>query len=215
MNTPLQRHVAFYAAAAIGMAVLLAAFWLVPQLAIAVGANAFFATYLALVLRDLPKLTPAFLQQHAESADEPVWIIFMVTLATVAVAVGSLFVTINGKHTPDFLSFGVALASVFLGWFMIHAMAALHYAHLYWRPGNAEERGKKARGGLEFPGTPKPSGADFFYFAYVIGMTAQTSDVGISSSAMRSATLIHSIVSFFFNTVLVAAAVNVAVSLGQ
>jgi len=215
MTAPLHRHVAFYAAAAIGLVALLAAFWLAPGQAIAIGANAFFATYLALVVRDLPKLTPAFLQKHAQSADEPVLIIFLVTLITVAVAVGSLFVTINGQETPDFLAFGTALASVFLGWFTIHAMAALHYAHLYWQPGDSEERGKKARGGLDFPGTPRPNGADFFYFAYVIGMTAQTSDVGISSSAMRSVTLIHSIVSFFFNTVLVAAAVNVAVSLGQ
>jgi uncharacterized membrane protein len=32
---------------------------------------------------------------------------------------------------------------------------------------------------------------------------------------MRRAVLVHGIVSFFFNTVIVAAAVNVAVSLGQ
>jgi len=47
----------------------------------------------------------------------------------------------------------------------------------------------------------------------VIGMTAQTSDVGVTTTAMRKVTLLHSIVSFFFNTVLVAAAVNAAVSL--
>jgi uncharacterized membrane protein len=47
----------------------------------------------------------------------------------------------------------------------------------------------------------------------VIGMTAQTADVNITKTNMRKLTLIHAIASFFFNTVLVAAAVNVAVSL--
>ena len=46
-------------------------------------------------------------------------------------------------------------------------------------------------------------------------MTAQTSDVAITSTAMRKVNLLHAIVSFFFNTVLVAAAVNAAVSLAS
>ena len=71
----------------------------------------------------------------------------------------------------------------------------------------------EARGGLDFPGKDEPGAHDFLYFAFVIGMTAQTSDVAITSTAMRKANLLHAVVSFFFNTVLVAAAVNVAVSL--
>lgn len=58
-----------------------------------------------------------------------------------------------------------------------------------------------------------PGGYDFLYFAFVVGMTAQTSDVAVTTTAMRRVTLLHSIVSFFFNTVLVAAAVNAAVQL--
>lgn len=70
-------------------------------------------------------------------------------------------------------------------------------------------------GGLDFPGTPEPRGSDFVYFAFVIGMTAQTSDVQITTQRMRSINIVHAIVSFFFNTVLVAAAVNAAVALGN
>ena len=62
--------------------------------------------------------------------------------------------------------------------------------------------------GLDFPGTAEPGGYDFLYFAFVIGMTAQTSDIAITSTAMRKINLVHAVVSFFFNTVLVAAAVN-------
>ena len=105
----------------------------------------------------------------------------------------------------------LAFASVALGWLTIHTMAALHYAHIFWLPGDTEpdDRGK----GLEFPGTPEPGAYDFLYFAFVIGMTAQTSDVAITLTAMRKVNLVHAIVSYFFNTVLVAAAVNAAVSL--
>jgi uncharacterized membrane protein len=46
-------------------------------------------------------------------------------------------------------------------------------------------------------------------------MTAQTADTGITTTQMRRIVLVHSIVSFFFNTVIVAAAVNLAVSLGS
>jgi uncharacterized membrane protein len=42
-------------------------------------------------------------------------------------------------------------------------------------------------------------------------MTAQVSDVQVVSSEMRRMTLAHGVVSFFFNTVIVALAVNVAV----
>jgi uncharacterized membrane protein len=90
-------------------------------------------------------------------------------------------------------------------------MAALHYAHRYWQP--TEEGLQSNHGGLDFPGTEEPQGFDFLYFAFVIGMTAQTSDVAITTTGMRKINLLHALASFLFNTVLVAAAVNVALSL--
>ena len=96
---------------------------------------------------------------------------------------------------------------------------AIHYAHLYWQPDETAEGAKQAPrkhvGGLDFPGDNEPGGYDFLYFSYVIGMTAQTSDTAITSTEMRKVNLVHAIVSYVFNTVLVAAAVNVIVSLGQ
>ncbi|KAB2672781.1 DUF1345 domain-containing protein [Ochrobactrum sp. LMG 5442] len=215
----LRRHMSFYLAALGGVAAFIIA-WLVDrELAPVIGANCFFVFYLALTLFALPKLTVAQLKKHAASADEPVWIIFLVTFATVLVAVVSLFILINRQPQADAFSLVMTLASVPLGWFTIHMMAALHYAHAYWQPGepagNDSSHASRHRGGFEFPGTPEPSGWDFAYFAYVIGMTAQTSDTSVTTPAMRRITLLHSIVSFFFNTVLVAASVNVAVALGS
>ncbi|MBV9521722.1 MAG: DUF1345 domain-containing protein, partial [Alphaproteobacteria bacterium] len=68
-------------------------------------------------------------------------------------------------------------------------------------------------GGLAFPGEARPDYWDFLYFAFVVGMTCQVSDVQVTSRAMRRLTLIHGIVAFFFNTVILALTINIAAGL--
>jgi uncharacterized membrane protein len=214
-----RRHNPFYIAAVAGLAALALALAFTPRIAYVVAANAFFMVYLALMTFRIPILTADYLRRNAAKSDEPVWIIFMVTFGAVIVAVGSLFVLLNSAGNPQTLDLALALAAVPLGWLTIHMMAAIHYAHLYWQPdetaAGTKDKTRKHVGGLDFPGEKEPGGIEFLYFSYVIGMTAQTSDTGITSTDMRRINLLHAIVSFFFNTVLVAAAVNVAVSLGQ
>ncbi|WP_432283612.1 DUF1345 domain-containing protein [Aminobacter sp. BA135] len=216
---PFGRHFIFLASAGIGVAALAVAMLLQHPLSYSIAANAFFATYILLVLREMPRLTADFLSRRAQQADEPIWIIFLVTIGIVVVAVGSLFVLMNAKQVPHPSWLAFSLLSLPLGWLTIHAMAALHYARLYWKGDTkgdaASTRSRKPVGGLIFPGTERPCGWDFLYFAVVIGMTAQTADTNISSTHMRQAALIHSVLSFFFNTIIVAAAVNLVVSLAS
>ncbi|MGH6860065.1 MAG: DUF1345 domain-containing protein [Phyllobacterium sp.] len=213
-----RRHNPFYLAAIVALAVLALALALLPRLAYVAAANVFFAAYLILTGLKVAQLTPDFLRRNAARSDEPVWIIFAVTFGAVLVGVGSLFVLINSGAHPHPLDLALSLAAVPLGWLTIHMMAAMHYAHLYWQPDETAQGARQARrrhiGGLDFPGDKEPGGIEFLYFSYVLGMTAQTSDTAVTSTAMRQITLVHSVVSFFFNTVLVAAAVNLAVSLG-
>jgi uncharacterized membrane protein len=96
-----------------------------------------------------------------------------------------------------------------MGWFMLHTMMAFHYAYLFY----SEPAKEKGGSGLLFPDTGQPGVADFLYYSFVIGMTAQVSDVQVCSTRIRRATLAHSIVSFFFNTVLIAMAVNTVVAI--
>jgi len=214
--TALRRYANFYSALACGAVVLALALSFRPSLAVQASANVFFVVYLALEFMNLRTMTPAFLKRHAESTDEPAWMIVLVTFGAVMVAVGSLFALVNKGGQPGVVELVLSLTSVALGWLAIHTMTAMHYAHLYWRP---EDLGAKTsphnarHGGLDFPATAEPEGYDFLYYALVIGMTAQTADVNVTRTAMRKLTLAHGIVSFFFNTVLVAAAVNVAVAL--
>ena len=215
--SPLHRYAPFYIAVLGGLAMLPVALWFWPELAIQAVANVFFLVYLALEFMKFPTLTPDFLKKHAASADEPAWVIVAVTFGAVMVAVGSLFVLVNKGGRPNALELGLSLAAVALGWFTIHTMVALHYAHLYWRPNRPGKAGKSASSGRAWrprlSGESEPGGYDFLYFSLVTGMTAQTSDVAVTKTRMRKLNLLHSVVSFFFNTVLVAAAVNVAVSL--
>jgi Protein of unknown function (DUF1345) len=65
------------------------------------------------------------------------------------------------------------------------------------------------------PHMEEPAIWDFLYYSFVVGMTAQVSDVQVSTTRMRRLTLAHGIASFFFNTVLLALAVNVAAGVGR
>ncbi|UVK36697.1 DUF1345 domain-containing protein [Mesorhizobium sp. AR10] len=217
VTAPTHRHKQFAVSAAIGVAALVVALLLKAPLPYSIGANAFFAAYVGLVLALMPRLTGTYLSKNARATDLPVLVIFAVTLFVVVIAIGSLFQLINQKDSA-LLELVFALLSIPLGWFAIHAMAALHYAHVYWMDGDeidAKTKKKAPVGGLLFPGDKRPEGWDFLYFSAVIGMTAQTADTNISTTHMRRVVLVHSILSFFFNTVIVAAAVNLAVSLGS
>ena len=68
-------------------------------------------------------------------------------------------------------------------------------------------------GGLLFPSLKTPDYIDFLYFSCVIGTSAQTADVNITGQSMRKVALVHSVLAFFFNTVLLALLVNVAAGL--
>lgn len=214
---PFKRHVIFLISAGVGFAALVIALLLKQPLVFAIGPNVFFITYIVLMLRQFPMFDANYLSRRAQDADEPVVIMYTTTLAIVAVAVSSLFMLMNAKEVASPLALAFSLLSLPLGWFTIHSMAAMHYAHLFWRgdtkEANASTRAHKPVGGLLFPETDRPVGWDFLYFAVVIGMTAQTADTNISTTVMRKTVLVHSIITFFFNTIIVAAAVNLIVSL--
>ena len=186
-----------------------------PRLAPGVTAIVFFLIYLVMMARRIPRLDSTKLKNSGQDEDAPALAILAVTLLAVVAAIISLFDALNADGPESLFEVAIAFGSVVLGWFTIHTMFALHYAHLYWRPSAQAEENAARRGGLDFPETDSPAAYDFMYFSFNIGMTAQTSDVDITTSAMRRVNLMHAIASFFFNTVLVAAAVNAIVSMGS
>jgi uncharacterized membrane protein len=101
----------------------------------------------------------------------------------------------------------IAAVSIVLSWLFMNTMFAMHYAHGYYG-----DFGKKHEG-LQFPDTPQPDYWDFAYFAIVIGMTFQVSDVQITSRYLRRVALLHSVIAFFFNVFIIAISVNIAAGL--
>jgi uncharacterized membrane protein len=109
-------------------------------------------------------------------------------------------------NTRDLFVLLCALAVV-SAWLLTHTAYTLRYAHLYYRGDHEGE------GGLVFPGDGQPAYLEFAYFAFTIGMCFQVSDIGVSSRQIRRAALGHSLLSFLYNTAILATAVNLAVGI--
>ncbi|HLX26791.1 MAG TPA: DUF1345 domain-containing protein [Candidatus Cybelea sp.] len=133
----------------------------------------------------------------------------------ILIAVGFGFVAafaILGRGPIDRVAQHVALlyvlgfGTVVLGWLQIHTEFCLRYAHLYYRD---SDRDKESDRGLTFPGGEEPSYIDFAYFSFVVGMTFQVSDVQVTARIIRRAVLGHGLVSFAYNTAILALVVNI------
>jgi uncharacterized membrane protein len=157
----------------------------------------------------------AQLRKRARELDDSAWVISLLVIVAAVISLVALGLMIYGKDESKGLLLGLRLGfgatSMIGAWLLIHTVMALHYAHLYY--GDVEGDGKdEDRRGLDFPGKGDPDYWDFFYYSFVIGMTCQVSDVSISARGMRRLTLVHSIVSFFFNTTVIALTVNLIAS---
>ncbi len=138
-------------------------------------------------------------------------VFFLVVMATVGSLLGILLLL--GNKSGWMLSKGmetfIYIAGVTLSWLLLHTTFTYRYAHLYY--GDRGSGSKEFAGGLDIPGEKFPDYLDFAYFSFVIGMTFQVSDIQISSRRIRRLALVHGMLSFLFNTVIVALTINVVV----
>ncbi len=102
----------------------------------------------------------------------------------------------------------LSITSVVLSWWLVHTIFTLRYAHLFYDTVNDAGEPLKG-GGLDFPDTKEPDYLDFVYFSFVVGMTFQVSDVVITDRHIRRLCLMHALISFAFNTAIVALSINV------
>jgi len=154
------------------------------------------------------------MRKRAKAIDIGLWeIIGIVVLAGAfsLFAVAGVLERAKGlQDTQRVLHLGIGVLTVFLSWITLHIIYAVHYAHLFYDPAERKDDKGGVMGGLEFPGTKEPDYWDFVYFSLVIGMTCQVSDVQITARHMRHLATAHGIIAFFYNTVIVALAVNIA-----
>lgn len=136
-----------------------------------------------------------------------------VILASLAALLAVVFLLRHDKNSSGarlVLHVGLTLLAVISSWGLVHTVFGLHYAHTYY--GDSDDP-KEPAGGLDFPGEDKPGYLDFAYFSFVIGMTFQVSDVQVTSGSLRQLVLLHGILSFVFNTLILALAVSTVTSL--
>jgi uncharacterized membrane protein len=166
--------------------------------------------YLVATVWVASRCTIDFIRNRAAVLDEGgiaiLLVIIGVTVASVVAIVQQLVEAKGSEHAG--LSAALAAVTVVLSWTFLHSVFAFHYAHEFY---NDDTSGHYR--GLEFPGTDTPVYWDFLYFSFITGMTTQVADVVTKSAAMRKLVLAHAVISFFFNTTIIALGVNIAASL--
>jgi len=168
------------------------------------------ATFLLLAWWLAFKFDAAGTRAHAQAQDQPSVSLFALVLASVFASTAAIAVMLQQVKYLTTLSLLMHLAlsmlALALSWLLMQAIFAFRYAHLYYRE---ELHGREPGAGLEFPGKQPPDYFDFLYYAHVVGMTSQVSDVVVTSRKMRRLTLLHSVTSFAFNMLVLALSINV------
>ena len=174
-----------------------------------IGWDVGVAAFLVATMGMIGRADVAGVRQRAAQQDAGRWAILAVTVAAACFSVFAIGFELHAAKglPPSAAEWRIALAAatVVLSWSFTHVIFALHYAHEYYRG--------KTPAGLVFPGDHAPTYPDFLYFSFVVGMTCQVSDVQVTGQALRRLTLVHGVLSFFFNTGILALAINLAAGL--
>jgi uncharacterized membrane protein len=195
----------------ISIAIGLLAFFLLPGslrlvTRLLIAWDIFVGLYLLLVYTMVLRSGLAHIRRNAIMQDDGRFLILLVTALGAFASIAAIVFELGDTHrsVPELT---LATVTIALSWAAVHTQFSLHYAHEFYRG--------ETPGGLQFPSAEQreePDYWDFVYFSFVIGMTAQVSDVGITDKMIRRTATVHGIISFVFNTALVALMVNIAAS---
>jgi uncharacterized membrane protein len=152
-------------------------------------------------------------RDHALSQDQSGYVIFLFVVGAACASIVAIgFVAGTIRDLPFWARawhLTLTITALVSSWLLIHTVFAFHYAHRYY----AGPRGEPAAtASLQFPGGREPDYLDFAYYAFVVGMTSQVSDVAVASRSMRRLTMIHGILAFMFNIAVLALSINIIAS---
>jgi uncharacterized membrane protein len=149
-------------------------------------------------------------RERAQAQDQSGLILFTLMLLSIFISAGAIAVML--QHVKDLAGpqrlghLALSMLALATSWLLMQTIFAFRYAHLYYQ---SELRGHPQGAGLEFPGKLPPDYFDFLYYAHVVGMTSQVSDVVVTARHMRRLTLLHSVTAFAFNMLVLALSINV------
>ena len=170
-----------------------------------VGWDVGVAVYLVLAFHMMADSDVTRMRRRAAMQDDGQLAILGITIGAALASLGAIVKLVMTDQSQNGLI--LAIITIVLSWAFIHTTFSLHYAHEFYGDSGA------GGGGLAFPGGEEtPDYWDFVYFSFVIGMTSQVSDVGVTAKQIRRTVAIHGVVAFLFNTAILALTVNIAAS---
>ena len=153
-------------------------------------------------------------RERAQAQDEPSMVLLLVLLLATAACVAAITILMQQSRELSGVQFklhiGLSVFALASSWLFIQTIFTFHYAHRYYFE---EKQGEADGAGLKFPGDLDPDYFDFLYYAFVVGMTSQVSDVEVTSREMRRLTTLHAVLSFGFNMLILALSINVVAGL--
>ena len=170
--------------------------------------------YIALVVARAARQPRNALRHEASRLDDSALAISLFAILATAASFGAVAMLIFGERENDgyqIAHLALASATMICAWACVQTVFAIHYTHLYY----GEAGPGQGRGGLDFNGDADPDFWDFFYFSVTIGATSQTSDTDITSKLMRRIATVQTIYAYFFNTSVLALAINMAAGFAQ
>lgn len=151
------------------------------------------------------------IRKRSADLDFSEFVVLFLAIAAALASIGGIALELGGIKdvAPEVAAAraGVAIITILISWVFLHTLFTTHYAHRFYAdPGE--------RPALRFADNiEEPDYWDFLYFSFTIGVAAQTADVAIATPLMRRLALLHSVLSFLFNTTILALAINVGASL--
>ena len=195
------RFLGFAATLALGTGAGLA--WLAPDAALILGfdlaAAAFLASALPIWIDDHPDRARA----RSQRDDVGRGLLLVAAGAVLVVMLLALWRVATLRETTSALQLAGDFGTLLLGWLFANTVLAFHYAHLFYDQSDGRDSG-----GIAFPGDQPPVFADFVYFAFVIGMTAQTADLVITARRVRRVATVHGLAAFLFNLLVITFCIN-------
>ncbi|MBO9099836.1 MULTISPECIES: DUF1345 domain-containing protein [unclassified Rhizobium] len=151
------------------------------------------------------------IRQRSADCDFSDVLVLCLSIAAAVASIGGIGIELSGvkNASPEqaLENAGTAFLTILISWIFLHTLFTTHYAHRFY----ADSSGKPP---IRFPDDIKePNYWDFLYFTFTIGVASQTADVAIATTSMRKTALLHSVLSFLFNTTILALAINVGASL--
>lgn len=206
------RHGSFIIAFAAGFAVfLLLTSRDVNAKNVLVGWNVTAIVFIGISWRKMLRATVSDIRRRSEDLDFSDTFVLFLSIAAALASIAGIGLELHSvKDAPADVALGRAMAAIvtiLISWVFLHTLFTIHYAHRFYG-------GRDKAEGLVFPDKiEEPIYWDFLYFSFTIGVAAQTADIGLSSRTMRKIALLHAILSFLFNTTILALAINVGASL--